>query len=547
MATNNGSTRKMREKLGITQSDVSLRKRWLDISDEEMQLIRDCAPFLDPEAERIVTEFYDFSFQFREFTSVVDRGGTNRARLQGAQKGYFRSLLQGRIDEEYIDNRLLIGERHLVLGVEPRWNMGSYVLYYTLVYPVLFKHLQGEKLMNTLLAWNKVLTFDMTLAIEAYLGAMLERLINTSDAVTTSSSELTTGASEIDKAAQEMAKAINEIATGATRQTEAMTFTSEQMKQLGGSIREVAQAAQRTEVTATQGATITDSVTRAIESITGDAEAANELAATASAGAASGQSAVENTIVGLQSIRDAVNKAAARVEQLGERGEEIGGIVKTIDDVASQTNLLALNAAIEAARAGEQGRGFAVVADEVRKLAERAASSSKQIAQLISAVQAGTAEVVQAMQAGVADVEKGMGVAGEAGEAMQSIVATNVQLSSGIARIADAAKNITAQAEQLNTAMTDLTSVAGEMKVSSDAMTQNSQKVNDSVGTASAQAEQAAAAAEQVSAGVEEVTAQISEMAQKTAALGREAQGMDEFLVLVLQEKQRIDAFKQAA
>jgi len=541
------AAKSMRQKLGITSSDLSLRKRWIDLTDEDLELIRACKSFLDPEAERIVREFYDFSFQFNEFKAVVERGGSNRNTLEGAQKGYLRSLLNGRIDESHIDNRLLIGERHLDIGVEPRWNMGSYTLYFTLVYPLLFQHLEGERLMNTLLAWNKLLIFDMTLAIEAYLGAMLERLIETSAALTTSSSELSSGAGEIDRAAQEMARAITEIAAGATKQTEAMSITAEQMKQLGAAIAEVAQAAHRTQQTANEGAAITSSVAQAIESITKDADDANSLANRASEGAKSGQAAVEKTIGGLDAIRDAVNKAATRVEELGKRGEEIGGIIETIDDVASQTNLLALNAAIEAARAGDQGRGFAVVADEVRKLAERAAESSKEIAKLIGAVQAGTREVVQAMQTGVADVEKGMSVAGEAGDAMREIVSGNVELSSGMARIATAAQNITSQSEQLNRAMEDLTAVAGQMKISSDAMTENSEKVNDAVGSASAQAEQAAAASEQVSAGVEEVTAQISDMAQKTTALGKQAEGMDDFLLLVLQEKQRVDAFKQAA
>ena len=118
------------------------------------------------------------------------------------------------------------------------------------------------------------------------------------------------------------------------------------------------------------------------------------------AAVAAGAMAVDETAGGMKRIKVAVEATAVRVTQLGAKGEQIGAIVETIDDIAEQTNLLALNAAIEAARAGEQGKGFAVVADEVRKLAERSSRATKEIAALIAEVQQDTDEAVAAMDAG---------------------------------------------------------------------------------------------------------------------------------------------------
>ena len=133
----------------------------------------------------------------------------------------------------------------------------------------------------------------------------------------------------------------------------------------------------------------------------------SEVSAAAAEAAANGLAAVDKTADGMARIKSAVEASAVKVTELGAKGDQIGAIVETIDDIADQTNLLALNAAIEAARAGEQGKGFAVVADEVRKLAERSGRATKEIAALIAEVQQGTEEAVKAMTVGAAEVEAG--------------------------------------------------------------------------------------------------------------------------------------------
>jgi len=131
---------------------------------------------------------------------------------------------------------------------------------------------------------------------------------------------------------------------------------------------------------------------------------------------------VEQTLVKMKVIAESVRETAGKVEELGKRSDQIGRIVGVINDIADQTNLLALNAAIEAARAGEQGRGFAVVADEVRKLAERTTMSTKEIATMIEAVQGDTRLAVEAMEQGTRQVAKGVATTQKAGEALKEII-----------------------------------------------------------------------------------------------------------------------------
>ena len=138
--------------------------------------------------------------------------------------------------------------------------------------------------------------------------------------------------------------------------------------------------------------------------------------------ARSGTSVVAETVSGMNNIQQAVSHASGEIHQLGERSDEIGAIVAVIRSIADQTNLLALNAAIEAARAGEQGRGFAVVADEVRKLAEKTGSATEEISRMIGAVQSQVKQTVLSMALNQSQVQAGVVCAGKAGEALDQIL-----------------------------------------------------------------------------------------------------------------------------
>jgi twitching motility protein PilJ len=173
------------------------------------------------------------------------------------------------------------------------------------------------------------------------------------------------------------------------------------------------------EITNTSSAV--EELTVSMKQVSNNAEASAEAARRALDAAEQGNRAVRDTLEGMQRIRASVQATAKKIKSLGDRSLEISEIISVINDITEQTNLLALNAAIEAARAGEAGRGFAVVADEVRKLAEHSRTATKDIAALIKAIQAETNEAVVVMEEGTREVEVGARLADQAGKALEAI------------------------------------------------------------------------------------------------------------------------------
>jgi methyl-accepting chemotaxis protein len=179
----------------------------------------------------------------------------------------------------------------------------------------------------------------------------------------------------------------------------------------------------------------------------------------ASASAQSGVEVVEKTVAVMGQIAIKVQESARTVESLGARSDQIGAIIGTIEDIADQTNLLALNAAIEAARAGEQGRGFAVVADEVRALAERTTRATHEIGEMIKAIQSDTMSAVAAMEQGVSQVNDGTSEATRSGEALREILAQINDVAMQVSQIATAAEEQTATTGEIAGNMQRITEV----------------------------------------------------------------------------------------
>jgi twitching motility protein PilJ len=171
---------------------------------------------------------------------------------------------------------------------------------------------------------------------------------------------------------------------------------------------------------------------------------------------------VRRTIQGMDAIREHIQETSKRIKRLGESSQEIGDIVALINDIADQTNILALNAAIQASAAGEAGRGFGVVAEEVQRLAERSTNATKRIEALVKTIQADTNEAVISMEKSTTEVVNGAGLAEKAGEALDEIETVSARLAELISGISEAAGQVTEMASRVSTAMTAINEITAQ-------------------------------------------------------------------------------------
>jgi methyl-accepting chemotaxis protein len=244
--------------------------------------------------------------------------------------------------------------------------------------------------------------------------------------------------------------------------TDAVTATASASSQISASSEEMAAGSQEQSAQAGEVATAVSQMTTTILETSKNADNAAENAKNAGLVAKEGGRVVDETVKGMIRIAEVVKKSADTVQALGKSSDQIGEIVQVIDDIADQTNLLALNAAIEAARAGEQGRGFAVVADEVRKLAERTTKATKEIAVMIKQIQKDTGEAVVSMQQGTIEVENGKLLADKAGESLKQIIGGAEEVGAIISQVATASQEQSTAAEQISKNIEAISNVTHE-------------------------------------------------------------------------------------
>lgn len=290
---------------------------------------------------------------------------------------------------------------------------------------------------------QQVAATSETLSVSAATATSSTRQVTVAmEGLTGNSSEQEAKIKEMAAVVGELLEAVGQIASGAQEQSGNIIKTSEETGVMTQRVTEVADWTQSME----------------------------EVARKSLVAAEEGGTAVGRTIEGMERVKEAVFSTANRIRELGEYSQQIGEIIQVIDDIAEQTNLLALNAAIEAARAGEHGKGFAVVADEVRKLAERSSKSTKEIANLIANIQKGTENAVSSMETGTAEVEKGVELANGAGIALHNIIDNVNENGKQIAAITTAIASIRQSSVQVNEAVDKIAAIAEETTAATEEM-----------------------------------------------------------------------------
>ncbi len=244
--------------------------------------------------------------------------------------------------------------------------------------------------------------------------------------------------------------------------TDVVEAVASASSQISSSSEEMAAGAQEQSSQTMEVAGAIEEMTRTILETTKNSSTAAESAKNAGIIAKEGGHVVTETIEGMDRIAKVVKKSAETVQALGKSSDQIGEIIQVIDDIADQTNLLALNAAIEAARAGEQGRGFAVVADEVRKLAERTTKATKEIASMIKQIQKDTVGAVESMNEGTREVENGKLLTDKAGESLKQIIKGADDVVDVVTQVAAASEQQSSTSEQISKSIEAINNVTRE-------------------------------------------------------------------------------------
>ncbi|MHB8846532.1 MAG: methyl-accepting chemotaxis protein [Nitrospirota bacterium] len=343
--------------------------------------------------------------------------------------------------------------------------------------------------------------------------------------VAENAAEMSQTAANASSSVVEMAASVEETAQNASGLSSAADDTAASIVQTLASIRQVSENTEALSSSAEQTSSSITEMSAAVKAVEQKAlESARLAEKVARSASEQGMAAAREAMAGMENIRTTVETTAETINRLGKRSQEIGQILKVIDEVTDQTGLLALNAAILAAQAGEHGKGFAVVAEEIRELAERTAASTKEIANVVAAVQQESAASVQAMAKGLKAVENGSGLvevtstvleqvaesSRQSAEMARAIQLTTAEQAKGVTQITAAAVNIADQIEHIAHAMQ-------EQQKGSERIAQAAEKMRDITRQMKVATQEQTVGSKQIAKAMEAVTSQAAQVARSTA------------------------------
>ncbi len=281
-----------------------------------------------------------------------------------------------------------------------------------------------------------------------------------------------TGKDEISQAAGHFNTFMGQLGEMITEIRSNTSQLAAESQTISGEVQRVASVLQDQAVHTSSVAAAAEELSASVEAVASTGEEVTRVSRGAGDQASEGSRVVASTVDEITTIHDVVNTTARSISELGERSESISSVLEVINDIADQTNLLALNAAIEAARAGEHGRGFAVVADEVRKLAERTTKATEEVTGSITEIQEGTRQTVAEIESSQERATRGVELAGEAGRALEAIVNSSADVTSRIESIATATAEQSRASNDVTNSVTQIRSSASNATQAADSAAQ---------------------------------------------------------------------------
>ncbi len=342
------------------------------------------------------------------------------------------------------------------------------------------------------------------------------------------SDTLNTNAAKNLETIEQVTMAIEQISVGTQEQAKDMQKTTDMTNKLGQVTAAIQENAVKQNENVDTTVQLINQVSAATDNVVENTKLINDDIGNCYGAANEGKDLVDETISDMKSIKEVVNNLSQKVASLGERSQQIGDIIQVIDDIAEQTNLLALNAAIEAARAGEHGKGFAVVADEVRKLAENSRKSTEEIRELITGIQAETKNVVDETGKATLDVEEGSKVAYKAGTALRNIIKAVNQAVSRLDEINASMEDMKVQSREIARATDVIAGITAENARITEDLAVETESATEAVMNISAISQENAASTEEVSASAGEVTTFTKHIQTEISNLNQQLKNLQE-------------------
>jgi methyl-accepting chemotaxis protein len=362
----------------------------------------------------------------------------------------------------------------------------------------------------------------------ANLSGIIHQLVTSSNQIFNDTSQQSKAAAQTSSYMGKIATTIGQVASNTQYLTSDVAKTSTSIKEMAASIQSVAQNTGNLADSVEDTSVTIREMVASIDQVATNSREVGKSSESAVQEARDGAGAVEKTVAGMEQISETMQGIVTVIKGLHESSKKINTIVDVIDNIAEQTNLLALNAAIEAARAGEHGRGFAVVADEIRKLAERSASSAKKIVTLISGIQKDTGRAISVTDEGYHQATEGVRLATQAGGALGKISQAISNVNHKMSEISKVTDQQARTSDKMVKSVDNMKRVTQEVTASTKEQATNSQKILKAVETMNKMTLQVSQATEEQRRGGEQIVKAIENVAAISAKLDAQAKGLQQ-------------------